>query len=145
MNQQTAAAPRLIGRLLFIAGVVGIVLIDGAITVYLGRNWQIAMTGFAPIVTVLDLIAGHNQAPPAVALGGLALWLLLFALRWRNIGLEWASLSLAFLPVVNLVLGVALPPGYRHTRYFNIAGRLFLVVGVAFMLLIAFIGHGSSP
>ncbi len=139
-NKNPVTGPR-IGRLLFIAAVIVIVFIDGTITVYMGHEWRITAIGVAPIVTVIDLIVGNTDAPPLVTGLGLAGWLLPFALRWRSIGLNWSSLSLAFLPFVNLIMAATIPPGFRHTKYFDIAGKAFFLLGVTGLLFVGFLSH----
>ena len=42
---------------------------------------------------------------------------------------------------MNLILAATLPPGFRHTKYFDIAGKVVLLLGVTGLLFAGFLSH----
>ncbi len=72
----------------------------------------------------------YIMAIPGLILGGM---------RYRNIGYSPWLILLAFIPLVNLIVGyqcLALPPGYAQTKQSDIAMKIVSGIYILFILLI---------
>jgi len=95
------------------------------------------------LIILLSIISGVLGAAGAFGAGGSFILiipgLILGGMRYRNIGYNPWIILLAFIPVVNLVVGyqcLALPPGYAQTKQSDIAMKVVSGIYILFILLI---------